>query len=319
MEGNVIMKMAFIFPGQGSQYVGMGKDIAEKFNDAMEIYNMSNEILGFDIKKLCFEGPETELIRMEISQSAILTTSIAILKVVKNFGIIPQMMAGLSLGEFTALVASGSISFADMLKFLGRRREYMLKAFSKTSLKGGMAAIIGLSKETIVDCIKECSQYGIVDIAYYNSLEQIVITGELSAVKKTAILCKNKGANRVAILPFILPFHSRLLEGAKFDLYKDLSGIKINEPLVPVVSNFSANKMKRELIPQLITKQMYNCVKWVDCINYMISQEINTFIEIGPKNTLSKFVSQINPTVNIYNVEDIYTLNKLIEKDKMGW
>lgn len=309
-------KIGFIFPGQASQYEGMGKEIAERYPKSMAIYDEVNEILGYNLKQIIFDGPETKLMKTEITQPAVFTTSMVIFKALEQEGIKPDMMAGLSLGEYTALTAANSISLDKMLQLLSNRIEMMTRAIGK--VKGGMAAIMGLPEEKISESVKEASEFGYVEIANYNSPNQIAITGELKAVKVAAKLCKEKGAYRVVVLPVSLPFHTSLLEPAGKEFYNYMNTLELLEPTIPVISNYSVNELKCSNIPLFMSKQMYNPVRWTECIEHMIDNGIEIFVEVGPKDTLTKFVNQINPAVKAFNVENNETLDILLKYLKGG-
>lgn len=304
-------KIGFIFPGQAAQYEGMGREIAERYPEVMSIYDEANKVLGYDLKQIIFEGPETKLMKTEITQPAVFSTSIAIFKALQVEGIKPNMMAGLSLGEYTALTAANSIAFPKMLELLSNRIEMMSNAIGK--IKGGMAAILGLPEELIIESVKEASENGCVEIANYNSPNQIAITGELKAVKVAAKLCKEKGAHRVVVLPVSLPFHTSLLEPAGKEFYDYMNTIELKKPIIPIVSNYSVTELDTSNIPLFMSKQMYNPVRWTQCIEYMINSGIEIFVEVGPKDTLTKFVNQINPKVKAFNVENNETLDILLD------
>jgi len=304
-----------LFPGQASQYTGMGKDIAYSYKEAMDVYDEANSILGYDLKKICFEGPDRELYKVRIGQSALVTTSIAIFKVIHKYGIKPNICAGLSLGEYSALVAAKALHFKDALILLEKRAKYMTDALK--NVRGAMGVVIGLQKEAILNAINLSIDEGIVEIANYNCPGQIVITGEHSAVKKVCRICTEKGADRVSLLPVKLPFHSSLLAEAGDRLMEDLEKINYSEPEVPVLSNYKTTKYTKEVLPSILTKQMYNSVLWEDIVYLMINEGVNTFIEIGPGDTVTKFVNRINESIkaeiDTLNVENIPTLNTVIK------
>ena len=293
----------------------MGKDIAHSSIEAMDVYDEANSILGYDLKKICFEGPDKELFKAKIGQSALITTSIAIFKVIQKYGIKPNICAGLSLGEYSALIAAKSIGFKDALMLLKKREKYMTDAVK--NIKGAMGVIIGLQKETILKAIDLSIGEGIVEIANYNCPGQIVITGEYSAVKKACHICKEKGALRVSLLPVKLPFHSSLLAEAGDKLLKDFKKVKYTDPEVPVLSNYKATNYTKEILPSTLTKQLYNSVLWEDIVYLMINEGVNTFIEIGPGDTVTKFLNKINESIkaeiDALNVENIPTLNTVIK------
>lgn len=293
----------------------MGKDISYSYKEAMDVYDEANSILGYDLKKICFEGPDKELFKARIGQPALITTSIAIFKVIQKYGIKPNICAGLSLGEYSALIAAKAINFEDALILLEKRLKYMTDAVK--NVKGAMGVVIGLQKETILKAINLSIDEGIVEIANYNCPGQIVITGEHSAVKKACRVCSEKGAIRVSLLPVKLPFHSSLLAKAGDRLMKDFEKIKFAEPEVPVLSNYKATKYIKEVLPSTLSKQMYSSVLWEDIVCLMINEGVNTFIEIGPGDTLTKFLNRINESIKVeidaLNVENIPTLKTVIK------
>jgi [acyl-carrier-protein] S-malonyltransferase len=293
----------------------MGKDISYYYKEAMDVYDEANSILGYDLKKICFEGPDKELFKAKIGQPALVTTSIAIFKVIQKYGIKPNICAGLSLGEYSALIAAKAINFEDALILLKKRLKYMTDAVK--NVKCAMGVVIGLQKETILKAIDLSIDEGIVEIANYNCPGQIVITGEHSAVKKACRICTEKGAVRVSLLPVKLPFHSSLLAEAGDNLMKDFEKIKCAEPEVLVLSNYKATKYTKEVLPSTLTKQMYSSVLWEDIVYLMINEGVNTFIEIGPGNTITKFLNKINESIkaeiDALNVENIPTLNTVIK------
>ncbi len=304
-------KIACIFPGQGAQYPGMAKEIAEKYKEAMNIFEKANQRLQMDMKQLCFEGDEEELKKTENTQPAILTASIAIFEVLKLSGIKPHVTAGLSLGEYSALVASNSIKFEDAVAVVKKRGKYMQQAVPIG--EGTMAAIMGLDKEQVDDCLKIASQYGVVEAANYNCPGQIVIAGHTSAVEKACSLLKEKGARRAMLLPVSAPFHSSLLKPAGERLADILDIIEINDSEIPVVSNVNAQVAKNKYeIKQLLIDQVSSSVLWEDSVRNMISMGVDIFIEVGPGKSLSAFVKKIDKSVTVYNAEDLQSLEGTI-------
>lgn len=304
-------KIACIFPGQGAQYPGMGKEIAENYKEAMEIFELASERLGIDMKKLCFEGDEEELKKTENTQPSILTTSIALLEVLKLRGIEPHVTAGLSLGEYSALVASKAISFADAVELVKKRGKYMQEAVPAG--EGTMAAIMGLERESVEECLKMASGYGVVEAANYNCPGQIVIAGHTKAVEQACTIMKERGAKRAIVLPVSAPFHSSLLKPAGEKLAKDLENMDIKDNTMPVVSNVNAQViMDKYEIKKCLIEQVSNSVLWEDSIRHMIDMGVDTFIEVGPGKTLSSFVKKIDKSLYVYNVEDMESLENTI-------
>lgn len=308
-------KLAFIFPGQGAQYVGMGKEFYDNFSSARTIFQEASDELGMDMARLCFEGPEEELVKTENTQPAILTSSIALLKVLEEKGIQCHISAGLSLGEYTALVKAGVFAFRDAVRLVQKRGAYMQNAVPLGL--GTMAAILGLDRKKLDLCIEESKAYGIVEAANYNSPGQIVISGEVRAVEEAVKRAKEAGARRAVLLPVSAPFHSSLLEGAGEKLKRDLEALEINEPEIPVVTNVDARILlsKSQVIPTLV-RQVSNSVLWEDSVSLMIDEGVKTFIEIGPGKTLSSFVKRIakarEAEVEIYNVETIEDMETIV-------
>lgn len=304
-------KIACIFPGQGAQYPGMGKEIADNYIEAMRIFDLASERLGIDMRKLCFEGNEEELKKTENTQPSILTASIAMLEVLRLRGIEPHMTAGLSLGEYSALVASKAISFVDAVALVKKRGKYMQEAVPAG--EGTMAAIMGMEREAVSECLKMASGYGVVEAANYNCPGQIVIAGHTKAVEHACTIMKEKGAKRAIMLPVSAPFHSSLLKPAGDKLAKDLEDMDIRDNEMPVVSNVNAQViMDRYQIKKCLIEQVSNSVLWEDSIRHMADLGVDTFIEVGPGKTLSAFVKKIDKSLYVYNVEDIESLENTI-------
>lgn len=308
-------KVAFLFPGQGAQYVGMGKELSENYTEVKEVFELANESLGIDIKDICFNGPEEELIKTENTQPAILTTSIAILKILESKGIKADVTAGLSLGEYSSLVYSGALKFEEAVKLVKKRGKYMQEAVPEGV--GTMAAVLGLGKEDILEVINEASEFGAIEAANYNCPGQIVLSGEVKAIEASIEISKEKGAKRAIILPVSAPFHCSLLEPAGEKLKEALKEVSIGNLNVKTVSNVTADYIdSEESIKELLIKQVSSSVLWEDSIELMLKDGIDTFIEIGPAKTLIAFVKKIAKNnkidVNCFNVEDIDSLNKLI-------
>lgn len=307
-----MIKVACIFPGQGAQYMGMGKEIAENYEAAMNIFDRASEKLGIDMKKLCFKGDEEELKKTENTQPSILTTSIALLEVLKLKGIKPAIAAGLSLGEYSALVASNAISFEDAVAVVRKRGQFMQEAVPAG--EGTMAAIMGMDKGEVVQCLKMASGYGVVEPANFNCPGQVVIAGHTKAIEKACGILKERGARKVAILPVSAPFHSSLLKAAGEKLSEELSKVVFNEMDIPVVSNVNAQVIKDKYeIKKLLIEQVSTSVLWEDSIRNMIGKGVDAFIEVGPGKSLSAFVKKIDKSVCVYNDEDLESLDKTIE------
>lgn len=307
-----MMKLAIVFPGQGSQYAGMGKDLAEEFPAAMEVFDTANDVLGYDIKKLCFEGPEDELVKTEITQPAILTMSIAAYRVLESKGIKPDVTAGLSLGEYCSLVIAGALDFKDAVKLVSKRGKYMQEAVPQGV--GGMAAVMGLDREDVELICKEASDIGVVEPANINCPGQIVISGELNAIEKASALAKEKGAKRVIKLSVSAPFHCSMLEPAGDKLSYDLNGIEFRYLNIPVISNVTGEYIKSEFyIKDLLIRQVSNPVLWEDSVRLMLKDGVDTFIEVGPGKSLSGFIKKIDKNAIVLNVENMDSLNSTLQ------
>lgn len=306
------MKIAFIYPGQGAQYAGMGKEIYDNFTEAKEIFDDANETLGYNITKLCFEGPDEELMITENTQPAILTMSIALTQVLLHKNLVPNVTAGLSLGEYSSLVLSGVLSFKDAVKLVKKRGKYMQSVVPIG--KGAMAAIIGLDSKSVEEICNEAKSEGFVSPSNYNCPGQISIAGETNAVKKAVMLSKNKGAKRAVMLNVSAPFHCEMLKGAGTLLEKDLEDIKLGDMSIPVITNVTGDYENKEDVKKMLIKQVSSPVLWEQSVKRMIQDGIDTFIEIGPGKTLSGFMRRIDKNKRTYNFEDLNSLNSLLKK-----
>lgn len=311
-------KIAFVFPGQGSQKVGMGKDLIENYEEAKIFFEKANKTLkeeGVDISKLCFIGPEEELKNTINAQPAILTISVILFKLLQKFNIMPVLVAGHSLGEYSALVTSSSIKFEDAVKLVRKRGEYMQSATPIGT--GSMLAIIGLKEDEISKLLKEISNLGIVEITNYNSPTQIVVSGEIKPIEKLSILAREKGARKVVPLKVSAPFHSSLMKLAKVNLAKYLERVDIQNPQIPVICNINADYVRsKEEVRSALIEQMTHPVRWVDTIRRMDSEGISHFIEVGPGEVLRGLINQILPKANIFNVFDTNSLKQVVENFK---
>lgn len=305
------MKTAFMFSGQGAQYKGMGKELCENFKCAEEIFDRADKALGFSIKEVCFDDEE-KLNKTEFTQPAILTMSTAALKVLEEHGIKADYAAGLSLGEYSAYVCSGAFDFDETVSVVRKRGRFMTEAVPEGV--GAMYAILGLDRKTVEDTCEEYKQYGFVSPANYNAPGQIVIAGEAEVAEKTAAALKEKGAKMTVKLNVSGPFHTALLKPASDRLAVELEKMNISDMKMPVITNVTGTVVenKADIIPILI-KQVMSPVKWEDTINYLASQGVETFIEVGPGKTLSGFVKRTVKGVKIYNVEDMKSLKKTLK------
>jgi [acyl-carrier-protein] S-malonyltransferase len=304
-------KIAFVFPGQGSQYVGMGKEFYEQYPTAKKVYHQGDEKLGLLLSKLCFYGPEEELRLTANTQPAILITSVAILKVLEQEGIRPDYTAGHSLGEYTALVAAGSLTIFDAVGLVRQRGLLMQEAVPPG--QGTMAAIIGLSMDEVLEvCAKAC-QNEVVQLANYNCPGQIVVAGHTGAVERAMELAKAQGAKRAVPLSVSGPFHSSLLLPVSQRLAEILEQVLISRPWVPVVANCSAEFTEDpQEIKQNLVKQVSSAVLWQQSVEKLLSAGVTTFIEIGPGRVLSGLIKKIDKNVEIFNIEDGESLAKTL-------
>jgi len=309
--------IAFVFPGQGAQYLGMGKTLYENSSEVRKLFDAASMRLGQDVAQLCFEGPEEELKKTENTQPAILTVSLAAAKVLTEQGVVPDFLAGLSLGEYSALVFSHAIGFEDAISIVRKRAQLMQRAVPIG--EGGMAVIVGLSKSQVEECCIIGSSLGVVEPSNYNSPNQIAISGHIRAIDKACEYAKSLGAKQVVKLPVSAPFHSSLLAGAGKELLKYLKTSDFKLPQIPVMSNVCARPYNcTNEIPALLCAQVSSSVRWEECVRYMSAQGINTFIELGPGKTLSGLIKKITGNARTYNVEDYASLEFTIDSLKRG-
>lgn len=307
-------KIAFLFPGQGAQYINMGKSLYENINECKEIFDKGEEILEMPIKDIIFDGSEETLKSTKYNQPAILLTSLACQKALELEGIEADYVAGLSLGEYSGLVYSGIVSFEDGVKLVKSRATIMDEGIEEGV--GSMAAVMKLSKEKVDTLLKEASKFGVVEAANYNCPGQVVITGEVDAIRESVSIAKALGGLCIP-LKVSGPFHSSLYEEASFKYYESIKDVEINEPKKVIYSNVLGKPYsKQDDIRDLLRKQIMSPVLFEDSINHMLDQGIDTFIELGPGKTLSGFVKKIDKKANVYNIEDLDTLKSTVEKIK---
>ncbi len=304
--------LAFLFPGQGSQSVGMGKQLAEIHPIARQIFDEADEALGYKLSQVCFEGPEEKLRLTEITQPAILTASIAAYRVLAEKGVNPGFVAGHSLGEYSAHVAAGTLSFADALRTVRNRGQYMQEAVPVGM--GAMSAILGMELEKVSAACSEAAQGEVCDLANINSPEQIVISGHLAAVERATRLADERGAKKAKMLPVSAPFHCSLMKPAQDRLAKDLSELSLQDPAVPVVCNVDAAELNDAGGSRdALVRQVTGSVKWAECVRLLGARGVQTFVEVGPGKVLWGLMRQIDRSKTSLYVGDEASLNKALE------
>lgn len=306
------MKTAFVFPGQGSQKVGMLKDLYEAYPIVRERFAQADEALGYSISQLCFEGPDTELVKTANTQPAILTASVACYEILKEKGFTPDIVGGHSLGEYSALVAAGVLDFKDAVYVVHKRGEYMQEAVPLG--EGAMAAILALPREEVVRiCAEVNDTVGSVQAVNFNCPGQIVIAGATKAVEVAAEKMKEAGAKRAVMLPVSAPFHSRLMEPAAKRLQEELNKIEVKNAQIPVVANITGEILTDgATIKAALVKQAAAPVLWEDCVATMVDFGVTRFVEVGPGKVLTGFTKKINKAMELANVEDESSLASAI-------
>jgi [acyl-carrier-protein] S-malonyltransferase len=306
-------KVAFVFPGQASQYPGMGKELADKYSVAKSAFDEADQALGFSISKLCFEGTEDDLKLTANTQPAILTCSVAVSRVLAERGLQPDYVAGHSLGEYSALVVAGSLKFADAVQLVRKRGTYMQDAVPHGV--GAMAAIMGLSHAVVADVCKRAAEDEVCSPANLNSPEQTVISGHAGAVKRAVELASQAGAKRAVILPVSAPFHCALMLPMQQRFETDLRAAAFADLLLPLVTNVDADTISSGTeAREALIRQVSMPVRWEESVRLLIDEGVNTFVEVGPGRVLTGLLRQIERSVAALNVEDEKSLATTVEK-----
>ena len=304
--------IAFLFPGQGSQAVGMGKDLAERHPIAKQTFSEADEALGIHLAQLCFEGPEEQLRLTENTQPAILTVSVAAWRVLNEKGIKPAFVAGHSLGEYSAHVAAGTLTFADAVRAVRNRGRYMQEAVPVGT--GSMAAIVGMDLEALNTLCADAAQGEVCEPANINSPDQIVLSGHASAIERAVKLAEERGAKRAKVLQVSAPFHCSLMKPAQDRLAKDIEGLNFSAPQVPVVANVYAKPVEDAISArEALIRQVTGSVKWSESVQWLAGHGVQTFVEVGPGKVLCGLMRQIDRTKKAVNVEDEVSLQKTLE------
>jgi len=306
-------KLAFLFPGQASQYPGMGSDLAANFPESRAVFDEADSALGFPISKLCFEGPEETLKLTENTQPAILTVSVAAYRALEKHGVTPELVAGHSLGEYSALVAAGALAFADAVRLARQRGQYMQEAVPAGD--GAMAAILGLSPADVAEICKKAADGEVVSAANLNSPEQIVISGHAAAVKRAVEIASQSGAKRAVMLPVSAPFHCALMTPAQEIFEADLRATTFHALRFPVITNVDAEAIESgDEAREALIRQVTLPVRWLDSVHEMIDGGVKIFVEVGPGKVLLGLLRQIDRSVRCFNVEDAASLHATLDK-----
>lgn len=306
-------KVAFVFPGQGSQYVGMGKDLYDLYPEARQVYDIADSLLGLPVSKLCFEGPEEELRLTANTQPALFTTSIACLRLLEKHGIRADVTAGHSIGEYAALVAARSMSFEQGIRLVRRRAEFMQEAGKRCP--GTMAAVIGLEADDVLAVCMRADDVGIVDVANYNSPGQVVISGEVKAVEAASEYAKEAGARKIIPLNVSGAFHSRLMSYAVEKLAVELNHAHFDDAAIPVVANVTADHVRdADDIRNALERQIAGSVRWEASVRRMLDEGVDLFVEVGPGKVLAGLIKRIAESVEVHSVGDAASLGEFLTR-----
>lgn len=294
--------IAFVFPGQGSQYSGMGRDVAENFPEAREVFEEADEGLGFSLSQLCFEGSKQDLQLTENTQPAILATSTALLRVLQRKGKAVDFVAGHSLGEYSALVAANGISFLDAILLVRQRGRFMQEAVPVG--KGAMAVILGLELCQVKEVCQSAAQGEVVTPANVNAPDQVVIAGHCQAVGRAGDIARERGAKRVLSIPVSAPFHCPLMKPAENRLAEVIYQVPFSDLSIPLVNNVDAQVViKSKVVQEGLVKQVSSAVLWSDCVKRLVESGVSTFVEVGPGKVLTGLIRRIAPTVEAINIQ----------------
>jgi [acyl-carrier-protein] S-malonyltransferase len=309
--------IAFLFPGQGSQAVGMGKELSQRYAVAKQTFEEADDALGYKLSELCFEGPEEKLRMTEITQPAILAASVAAWRVLDEKGLKPSFVAGHSLGEYSAHVAAGTLAFAEAVRAVRNRGKYMQEAVPVGV--GAMAAILGMEYEVVADVCQDAAQGQVCEPANINSPEQVVVSGHTAAVERSTKFAHERGAKKAKMLPVSAPFHCALMKPAQDQLAGDLASLHFENPKVPVVCNVDARAVQSgEKARDALIRQVTGSVKWEPSMRWLIAHRVRTFVEVGPGKVLWGLMRQIDRHKHSFYVSDEASLHKTIEHLRDG-